>query len=82
MALTGEGEGALDRLAVELGGSPGGMLADHREEVAEQLAFGPRQLAVDLVDRRWARRALAEADMHVAARRLPRGLGPEALGGL
>ncbi|MGB2852284.1 MAG: hypothetical protein WBC01_11525 [Solirubrobacterales bacterium] len=50
MALAGEGEGALDRLAVELLPGLGGVLTDDSEEVAQQSTLLLAQSPRDLVD--------------------------------
>jgi hypothetical protein len=67
VALAGEGEGVLDRAAVEAAVlAVGAVLADDREQVAEQGAILRGQVPRDRVDRR--RRTMARAaDSRVAA---------------
>lgn len=52
MALAGEDEGPLDRLAVELLPGLAGVLADDGEEIAQQFTLLLVQPLRDLVDRR------------------------------
>ena len=54
VALTGEREGALDRLPVELLATLGRMLLDHRQQIAEQAPVGRAQRSGVLVERRRA----------------------------
>jgi hypothetical protein len=50
MALAGEREGALDRRAVDRLIAVGGVLADDREQVAQELAIRRGQVLGGLVD--------------------------------
>ena len=50
MALAGEREGALDLLLVDRVAVAGVVLADHREQIAEQLALARGQVTGDRVD--------------------------------
>jgi hypothetical protein len=65
VTLACEGEGALDRVAVDLVMAVGRVLADDREEVAEQLALVGIEVLGDLVDRRDRARRLGGADLDV-----------------
>jgi hypothetical protein len=78
MALAREREAAFDRRPVDLRRAVGAVLADHREQIAEQRALIGRQLLRDLVDRRdRAAGTLACADPGVAAAiERPGAVGP------
>jgi hypothetical protein len=67
VALAGEGEGALDLLAVDRLRYVGLVLFDHREQVAEQGALVGRELPRDRVRARRARAARRLADARVTA---------------
>ncbi len=67
VALAGERECALDRVAVELLMTVGGVLADDREQVAEELALVGVEILRDLVDRSDRAVGLAGADLDVTA---------------
>jgi hypothetical protein len=75
VALAGEGEGALDRLAIDGLVAVGRVLADDCEQVAEQHAVGVGEVLGDLIDRgRRAARFLG-ADLNMATA-INRGASP------
>jgi hypothetical protein len=79
VALAGKGEGTLDRVAVDLLMPVGGVLADDREEVAEELALVGVEVLGDIVDGRDRAVGLPRADLDVTA---PNDRGSCALGAL
>ncbi len=65
VALAREGEGALDRVAVDVLVAVCGVLADDREEVAQQCAVIGVEVLGDLVDRSRRARGFSGADLNV-----------------
>ena len=76
VALAGEGERALDRLAVDPVIAVGGVLADHREQVAEQRAIVGGQPLGELVRPGPRARARRPRRRPGRGRSDPRGPGP------
>ena len=74
VALAGEGEGTLDRRPVDRLVAVGGVLADHREQVAEQRPLVGGQVLGDLVQRRRGAVRVVGADLDVATA-IDRGRG-------
>jgi hypothetical protein len=66
VVIAGEGEGALDRLPIDAVAAVGGVLADDREQVAEQGTILRGQMLGDLVDRRGGTVRLFRSDLDVA----------------
>ncbi len=65
VAVAGEGEGALDRLAIDAVVTVGRVLADDREQIAEQRPVVGGQVLGDVVDRRRRAVRLLGSDLDV-----------------